>query len=101
MNAAGEFVVSWSEYDETEQRTVVLVQRFHADGTQATGVLRVAQGSSAVELTFNPRSVGNHDVGIDAAGNFVVLWRDASMVTSIGDIRLAKITLPACSRAKR
>jgi len=78
MNAAGEFVVSWSEAVEIGGASSVFFQRFHADGTAASERVRVAAGYTPNPLTdVMPHYLSAQDVGIDGAGNVVVVWQDA------------------------
>jgi hypothetical protein len=67
MNSAGDFVVTWTSIAADGTTYSVAAQRFNAAG--------VKQGS---EFQVNTTATGdqyNSDVGIDANGNFVVVWQ--------------------------
>lgn len=84
MDAAGDFVVSWNNTVVTQviqKHTVVATnytdyvyaERFAVSSGTVTpeGVVTVEQG------TQNGDHLAQTDVGMDAAGDFVVTWRDA------------------------
>jgi hypothetical protein len=67
VDGAGNSVVVWSSYYNTERSNEIFGQRFGADGARIGG-----------ELVINSTTAGNQteaSVAMDAAGNFVVAWQ--------------------------
>jgi hypothetical protein len=68
MNDSGAFVVVWQSENTDGDGWGIVAQRFDAGGNKIGG-----------EIAVNTATTGNQtapDVGIDAAGNFVVVWVD-------------------------
>ncbi len=65
MNAAGDFVVVWSDGDYTS--STVQGRRWNASGTPASGVFPIS-GSAPGVVGDSPRVIS------DSAGNFLVAW---------------------------
>lgn len=75
MNAEGAFVVTWNEVSASDYVSSVYAQRFDAGGTPATAKLRVATSyESVTHGNVTRHDFETADTGIDAAGNFVVVW---------------------------
>ncbi|HET7675587.1 MAG TPA: hypothetical protein VFL54_08715, partial [Gammaproteobacteria bacterium] len=71
MDAAGDFVVTWTDYGgEDGDSSGIFAQRYHADGTPAGTEFRVNTHTSGGQA--------RPAVAMDAAGNFVVTWTDYS-----------------------
>ena len=68
MDAAGDFVLAWTGYDETSSKYVIYARQFAADGNAVAPQFKVntVQPGSGVPV------VGG--VAADAAGDFVVVW---------------------------
>jgi hypothetical protein len=69
---AGEFVVVWRSNSPGYSAQEIAARRFSADGTPAGDEFRV----SARGTLHHPP-----DVAVDAAGNFVVVWRSSAVST--------------------
>jgi hypothetical protein len=65
-DAAGNFVVSWSSYDQDGSSVGVFAQRYDASGAPRGSEFRINTYTTSIQW----RSV----VASDAAGNFVVAW---------------------------
>lgn len=74
MNANGQFVVAWTTPSPSTGFPAIAVKRF-----QANGAAVAAETVIHSNVSSNDR-LGNIDIGMDAAGNFVVSW-------DYGDIR--------------
>lgn len=78
MDAAGRFVVAWSNYDASVQapqgdvKGDVHAQRYDAAGT--------AQGSEFMVNTFTAGDQSEPSVNMDAAGDFAVAWESNDQV---------------------
>lgn len=70
MDAAGDFVVVWTSYDQAASDSLhdVYARRFRADGTADGGETLV--NSTTANEQFNPA------VAMGAVGGFVVTWQD-------------------------
>ena len=66
LDAAGDFVVTWSSYLQDGGRMGVYAQRYNAAG--------VAQGGEFPVNTTTANSQRSSTVALDAAGDFVVTW---------------------------
>ncbi|MFQ3616166.1 MAG: Calx-beta domain-containing protein [Cyanobacteriota bacterium] len=66
VNDAGNFVITWSSFDQDSSGFNVYARRFNAAGI-----------ALSAEIPVNPVTIGRQDssvVSMDAAGNFVVVW---------------------------
>ncbi len=80
VNESGRFVVTWtSDFQESIVEGNVIARVYAADGTPITGEISVNQ------TTANEQ--GESDVAIDTDGNFVVVWKSLSSVTSTYEIQ--------------
>ena len=70
MNDSGAFVVTWGSFGQDGDNMGVYAQRYDATGTAVGGEIQVNTTTAGAQTT--------PDVGIDAAGNFVVAWVDSS-----------------------
>ncbi len=70
MDATGDFVVAWDDYDETPPSIhfAVYAERFSSNGASLGSAFRV--GTSTSTNQYHP------SVAMDAAGDFVVAWLD-------------------------
>lgn len=73
INAAGEFVVSWTTTQNGAPE--VRAQRFNADGSPKGGEILVYTFPAAQQFDTRP------DVALDSSGNFVVTWYSVSAFT--------------------
>lgn len=82
MNAAGQFVVGWVsdhpavDNSETDPEKSVFVQWFDADGSFT--------GDEVIAHEYVKDAQEHPDVGIDAAGNFVVTWQSINQEGMMG-----------------
>ena len=67
MDADGDFVVAWEQYDDDPYEWALYVQRFHATG------MPLGPASLVVEAV-GPIAVREPGVAMDADGDFVVVW---------------------------
>jgi hypothetical protein len=70
MDNDGDFVVTWTSYEQDGSRTGVYARRYNANG--------VAQGA---EFQVNTQTYSDQrasSVAMDATGNFVITWESAS-----------------------
>jgi hypothetical protein len=72
MDANGNFVVTWFSQDQDGSGWGVYAQRYTAAGLKQGGEFRVNQATAGNQL--------HPSVSADAAGNFVVAWRDGVYV---------------------
>ena len=68
-NAAGNFVVAWTEFVSYDASYEVRARRFNSSGTP--------QGGDILVNTYTTGSQGASPVAMDSAGNFVVVWSSA------------------------
>jgi len=68
-NAAGNFVVAWTEFVDYDASYEVRARRFNSSGTP--------QGGDILVNTYTTGSQGASPVAMDSAGNFVVVWSSA------------------------
>lgn len=66
MNAAGDFVVSWTGYSSAAAGYDTYARRYNAAG--------IAQGGGLVLNTYTTGTQENPTAAMDASGNFVVAW---------------------------
>ncbi|MBI1347631.1 hypothetical protein GC163_15225 [bacterium] len=66
MNADGDFVITWTSYDQDGDIYGIFAQRYNAAG--------VAQGSEFQVNTFTDSAQQHSSVAMDADGDFVVTW---------------------------
>jgi hypothetical protein len=70
MDADGDFVIAWESYQEGFGGWGVYAQRYSAVG--------VPQGNEFHVNTFTPALQFDSSVAMDAAGNFVIVWQNAT-----------------------
>ncbi len=89
MNAAGDFAVTWTAPSPGNLNGVVFAQRFRADGSKATGALQVSPRPPYQDYLYlvDPKPT---DIGIDGAGNFVVVWTAAKNSQSVASVNVAR-----------
>jgi len=77
-NSAGGFVIAWEQCNQPGSAAGLAVRAFNPAGQAATGELPISLPGSPgnVGIAGMPRA------GIDAAGRFVVLWRQAGATTA-------------------
>ncbi len=68
-NAAGNFVVAWTEFVSYDASYEIRARRFNSSGTP--------QGGDILVNTYTTGSQGASPVAMDSAGNFVVVWSSA------------------------
>ncbi len=71
-SASGDFVVTWSSTGQDGSSSGVFAQRYDASGAQVGG-----------EFQVNTTTIGSQsypDVGIDADGNFVIVWSTGDVI---------------------
>jgi len=71
MNASGDFVVAWQSNGQARSGVDVYVRAYASDGTPRTGEIHVNDSGRDVAA-----QVG---VGMDGAGNFVVVWLERDL----------------------
>lgn len=72
MNAAGDFVISWSGAEQGLNTSGIYAQRYNADGTTQGNEFRVNSFSGHTVITS---SQGLPSVAMDADGDFVISWQ--------------------------
>jgi hypothetical protein len=70
MDAAGDFIVTWSAYGEDGSGWGVYGQRYNSLG--------VAQGGEFQVNTYTSGDQNDARVGMDAVGNFTIVWSSSS-----------------------
>jgi len=76
MDSAGDFVVTWQSYHQSGGNTQIYAQRYDASGTAVGG-----------EFQVNTDTTQNHFAGsatMDAAGDFLITWRDQTTQGTFG-----------------
>ncbi len=68
-NAAGDFVVAWTEFVSYDASYEIRARRFDSSGTP--------QGGDIVVNTYTTGTQAGSPVALDSAGNFVVVWTSA------------------------
>lgn len=66
MDADGDFVITWTSYNQTDESDGIYARRFNASG--------VAQGGEFLVNTFTTNSQYLSAVEMDADGDFVITW---------------------------
>jgi len=78
MNASREFVVSWESDGQDGDNFGVFARRYDATGSPLTGEIAVNTNTTGPQL--------QPVVGLDASGNFVVVWNSVSQDGSFGGV---------------
>ena len=65
MDAAGDFLVAWNQYNATPNSNSVDVRSYAASGAALTG---------AVPIDASANAAGSPSVSADASGNYLVAW---------------------------
>ena len=78
IDAAGNFVVAWRSNGQDGDSYGVFAQRFASDGNSV--------GTEFQVNTYTPSPQLNAAVGVDAAGNFVVVWGSAFQDGAAGGV---------------
>ncbi len=66
MDASGDFVIAWNSYGQDGSSYGIYAQRYNASG--------IAQGSEFHVNTYTTGSQINPSIGMDADGDFVIVW---------------------------